>query len=222
MQMWKGLILTVIFAASARAAPTTQPGGKLAHIQVDVPHRQVRVECSVVKAQYPLEFLAVVTNTNEYEAVVHTDARPSDLHLALLMIGLKPGEPLHFVEATKKWIPPTGAPVQIWFEYENGGKRLKLPAYFWMRDVKTKKPPAEFSWVFTGSRVFADGTYGANATGFLVGVINNELSVLDVPALKSRALEAREWERNSDAMPPTGTAVTMILSPMEAGPATQP
>ena len=37
--------------------------------------------------------------------------------------------------------------------------------------------------------------------------------MLDVPALKSRALEARDYEHNSDLMPATGTAVTMILSP---------
>jgi hypothetical protein len=58
-----------------------------------------------------------------------------------------------------------------------------------------------------------DGSYAADGTGCLVGVINNELSVLDVPALKSRAIEAREYERNDALMPDTGTPVTMILSP---------
>jgi hypothetical protein len=131
------------------------------------------------------------------------------------MLGLKPGEPLHYIEETKSWAAPTGPAVRIWFEYEKDGKREKVPAWQWMRDVKTKKEPADFSWVFTGSRMFSDGTYGANATGSLVGVINNELSVLDVPALKSRALEARDWERNPDTMPATGTQVTMIISPVE-------
>lgn len=69
------------------------------------------------------------------------------------------------------------------------------------------------AWVFTGSKVMDDGSYAANGTGCLIGVINNELSVLDVPALKSRSLESREYERNDTLMPDTGTAVTMILSP---------
>jgi hypothetical protein len=65
-----------------------------------------------------------------------------------------------------------------------------------------------------------DGSYAADSTGYLVGVINNEISVIDVPSLKSRALEARQWERNSDVMPPTDTPVTMILSPAAAAAAT--
>jgi hypothetical protein len=208
--------------------PATRPAGKLPHLQVDATKKEVRMECQAVKADYPLEFLAVVTNTNEYEAVVRSDAKPSDLHLALLIIGLKPGQPVHYSESTKTWLPPSGPPVDIWFEYQKAGKTQKVPAYRWMRDVKTHKEAPPMTWCFTGSKVLDDGSYAANATGCLIGVINNELSVLDVPALKSRAIEARDFERNPDLMPDTGTAVTMILSPAAdldtpaTKPATQP
>jgi hypothetical protein len=203
----------VLLMATARAAPTTAPVGKLPHIDVDIQQKQVRVECEAVRADYPLEFLAVVRNGNEYESIVRTDAKPSDLHLALLMLGLKPGEPVHYSESTKTWLPPSGPPVVIWFEYDKDGKHQKVPATRWMRDVHTKHEPPAFSWVFTGSKTMSDGTYAADPTGYLISVINNELSVLDVPDLKSRALEARELERNPDTMPATGTPVTMILSP---------
>jgi hypothetical protein len=207
------LALPFLILTGADAPPATQPVGKLPHIQVDVKSKEVRVDCEAVKADYPLEFLAVVTNTNEYEAVVRSEVKPSDLHLALLMVGLVPGQPVHYSESTKTWEPPTGAPVDIWFEYKKNGKDRKVPAYRWMRDVKTKKEATPMYWVFTGSKVMDDNSYAANSTGSLVGVINNELSVLDVPALKSRAIEARDYERNPDLMPDTGTAVTMILSP---------
>jgi hypothetical protein len=206
-------IVVLLFAASpVMAGPATRPVG-LPHIAVNIRQKQVRVDCEAVKADYPLEFLAVMTNTNEYEAIVRTDAKPSDLHLALLMIGLKPGEPVHYSEAAKKWLPPSGPPVDIWFEYQKDGQAVKVPAYRWMRDVKTRKVAPPMLWVFTGSKVMDDHSYAADSTGCLVSVINNEYSVLDVPALKSRALEARDYERNPDLMPPTGTAVTMILSP---------
>lgn len=213
-----------LLSAAPAVAPATAPVGKLPHVEVNVKVRQIRVDCESVNAEYPLEFLAVVRNGNEYESIVRSDAKPSDLHLALLMMGLKPGQGVRYSEATKTWSPPTGPPVQIWFEYDKEGKHEKVPATRWMRDVRTKKEPPGFTWVFTGSRVMEDGAYAADATGYLIGVINNELSVLDVPDLKSRALEARELERNPDTMPPTGTAVTMILTPAIAtgAPATQP
>jgi hypothetical protein len=218
-------VLTIFVSASicpADPPPATQPVGKLPHLQVDARTRQVRVDCEAVKADYPLEFLAVVTNTNEYEALIRSEVKPSDLHLALLMIGLQPGQPVRYSESTKTWEPPTGPPVDIWFEYQKDGKSMKVPAYRWMRDVKTHKEAPPMTWVFTGSKVMEDKSYAADATGCLVGVINNELSVLDVPALKSRALEARDYERNPDLMPATGTAVTMILSPAADTATTRP
>ncbi len=211
------VFLSIPMLGAAPAA--TQPAGKLAHIQVDLKAREVRVDCESVAAEYPLEFLAVVTGTNEYEAVVRSAVKPSDLHLALLMVGLQPGEPVRYSEAAKTWLPPSGPPVNVWFEYVKDSKPQRVPAARWMRDVRTKKPPAAFSWVFTGSRT-VDGVYVADQTGSLVGVINNENSVLDVGALKSRALEARDYERNADLIPPTGTPVVMILSPMASGQAT--
>ncbi|HSV14826.1 MAG TPA: YdjY domain-containing protein [Tepidisphaeraceae bacterium] len=216
------LLPLLCIAAIAPAAPTTAPVGKLPHIEVDVQQKQVHVECEAVRADYPLEFLAVVRNGNEYESIVRSDAKPSDVHLALLMLGLKPGEPVHYSESTKTWLPPSGPPIVIWFEYDKDGKHEKIPATRWMRDVRSKREPPAFSWVFTGSKTMADGTYAADPTGYLISVINNELSVLDVPDLKARALEARELERNPDTMPPTGTPVTMILSPAGADNAAPP
>lgn len=209
-------------APPAAASPATEPAvAHLPHIQVDVAHREIRIDCQAVKATYPLEFVAVRTNTNEYEALVRTDARASDLHLALLMLGLQPGAPLHYDAATKTWLPPTGPLLDIHFAYTKDGKPIEVPARAWMRDVNTHQPPADYTWCFAGSQILPNGSYAADATGSLVGLINNPVSVIDVPALRSRALEARQWERNPDTMPPTGTAVTMIITPA-APPATAP
>jgi len=210
-----GLWFTPIVRADS---PATRPVGKLPHLTIDAKNRQVLVDCQAVQADMGLEFLAVVTNTNEYEALVRSEVKPSDLHLALLMLGMKPGQPIHFSEATRQWFPPTGPPLQIEFRYEKDGRPMTVPANRWMRDVKTKAEAPAMTWVFTGSRVTEDGSYAADSTGCLVGVVNNELSVIDVPALASRALEARSWERNPDLMPGTGSPVTMVLTALDAPP----
>jgi hypothetical protein len=58
----------LLIASVSGADPSTQPAGKLPHIQVDAKAKEVRVDCEAVKADYPLEFLAVVTNTNDRSA----------------------------------------------------------------------------------------------------------------------------------------------------------
>ncbi len=219
--------LLALVSAAPATRPAGAPAGKLPYLAVDVKRHEVRVDCEAVAADYPLEFLAVVTGTNEYEALVRSAVRPSDLHLALLLVGLRPGEPVRYSEAAKAWIPPSGPPVDVWFEYQKDGKPQRVPAYRWLRDVHTKAAARPFGWCFTGSRT-VDGVYAADQTGSLIGVINNENSVLDVPALRGRALEARDYERDTDLMPPTGSAITMVLSPAGADdaaatrPATRP
>ncbi len=222
-------LLTLMLPASARAqtAPTTAPttaattalanrADKLPHIQVDVKTRQVRVDAETLAVDAPLEFFCVTSGTNEHESVIRSPARPSHVHLALVMIGLEPGSPVNFSEAAKQWLPPHGPPLQITMEYEQEGKPMSVPAYRWMRDIKTKRPMPALTWIFAGSRVMEDGNYAADVTGYVVSVVNFDLTLIDIPDLASNANESLLWERNAEVMPPAGTKVTMLLEPAGA------
>src|SRR5258708_28696697 len=135
------------WAAEAPAAAPAQNVGRLPHVEFDAVKKQVRVECEMLAVDAPLEFFCCVKGTNDYEAMVRSEVKPSDLHLALLAVGLKPGQPLQYSESTKKWIPPQGPPLQMSMEYEKDGKTVRTPAWKWMRDVKTKKVAPPFTWV---------------------------------------------------------------------------
>src|SRR6476661_381798 len=97
-------ILVTLFVAmtSVAAPPASQPVGKLPHVEVDAKHRQVRVECEALHVIAPLEFFCCVTGTNEHESVLRSKVKPSNLHLAMLMIGLEPGKPASYSDAAKK------------------------------------------------------------------------------------------------------------------------
>lgn len=203
-------------AAQATPAPATQPAaqvGKLPHVEIDVAKRQVRVECEALAVNAPLEFFVCMSGTSEHEAVLRSAAKPSHIHLGLLGLGLKPGQPITFVEATKKWLPPQGPPLHITVEYQKDGKTVSYPAYRWMRDVKTKKEPRAFTWIFAGSRVSPDGRYGADDTGYTATLVNFDYALIDVPELASSSNDTLEWERNADLMPPKGTTVWMVIEP---------
>ena len=227
------LLATLILPACAGAqpadtaepttAPTTAPArGKLPHIQVDVNKRQVRVDAETLAVDAPLEFFCVTSGTNEHESVIRTPAKPANIHLALVMIGLEPGRPVQFSEATKTWLPPHGPPLQITMEYEQDGKAVSVPAYRWMRDIRTKKPMPPLTWIFSGSRVMSDGKYAADVTGYVVSVVNFDLTMIDIPDLASNSNETLQWERNPDAMPPAGTKVTMLIEPAGAADPAKP
>jgi len=209
------LMLTPRAAAAAEnGAPATRPrDGKLPHIDVDVKKKQVRVECEAVNAEMPLEFFCCVTNTAEHEAALRSAVRPSHLHLALLMCGLVPGEPVRYSKALDKWLPPKGPPVHIFCEFERDGKKVSIPAYRMLRNTKTKKEMPPITWVFTGSKMTEDGKYAGDMTGYLVTVVNFELSVIDIPLLASNSNETLEWEVNPDIVPKKGSPVTMIIEP---------
>jgi len=216
------LLLMTLACSCARAADPAatrsepEKVGKLPHVEFYPNRKQVRVECEMLGVNAPLEFFCCMKGTNDYEAMIRSEVKPSDLHMALLAIGLKPGEPVHYSESLKKWFPPTGPPLHMTMEYEKDGKIVQDPAWKWMRDVKSKKTAPPFTWVFTGSRVMPDGKYAADVTGYLVTVVNFDLSVIDVPAIASSSNDLLEWERNPDVTPKAGTKVWMVIEPAGA------
>jgi len=208
----------VSLSAVARAEDAPKPRiGKMPHLEFNLDKKQVRIECEALDTNAPLEFFCCETGTNEYESVLRSSVTPSNLHTALLAIGLKPGSPVTYSEAEKKLIPPNGPPLRISLEYEKDGKPVHCVAQHWLRDVKSKKEPPHFGWVFAGSRVMPDGKYAADMTGYIVSVVNFDLTMIDIPELASSANETLEWERNPDVAPKGGTKVWMIIEPMGGG-----
>jgi hypothetical protein len=218
-------LLTVLLTAAlcvstaAAAAEPEKPAaaaakaGKLPHLEFDAKTKQIRVEAETLGVDTPLEFFAVVINGPEHEAVVRSKVKPSDLHTALLAMGLKPGSPVSWSKSLNKWLPPHGPPLQIRMEYEKDGKPVTEPANRWMRSVKTKEVMPATTWIFAGSRVMNDGNYAADTTGYLVSVVNFDMTVIDIPNLASASNESLEWERNPDTVPAAGTKVTMVIEP---------
>jgi hypothetical protein len=214
-------------SGQGRQTPAADAGkpdaSKMPHVSVDVKKREIRIEAEVLNPQMALEFFCCLSGTAEHEAILRTEAKPSHVHLGLLMLGLQPGEPVRFSKAADKWLPPHGPPLHIFVEWEGkDGKRVRVPANRMMRGVKSKTPMPPTTWIFAGSRMMDDGKYAADTTGYLVSVVNFDLTVIDLPELHSNANETLEWEYNPDVVPAKGTKVWMILEPAgdkNAGPA---
>ena len=227
-------------AALAQDAPpsATRPAG-FPHVAIDRVAGRVSVDAEVIDCRMPLEFLCVVAGTSEHEAVLRTRARPSDVHAALLVLGLAPGSPADYPaadhsvadhSAADRATPPTGPALRLSVEYARDGDSMSVPAYRLMRDTRTKRPMPPTTWVFSGGRVLEGdyaGTYGADLTGYVVSVVNFAYSPIDVARVAGSDNDTLEWEIDPAAAPPPGTAVTLVIEPLDAvdaplAPATRP
>lgn len=206
------LLLSMIVGQSDELRPSTASSiGKLQNLEFDRTMREVRVQCDVIGVNAPLEFFCVVAGTSEHESVLRTRARPSDVHTALLAIGMTPGKPLHFDSDAKKWTAPTGPRIDVFIAWNEAGQKVEKPAASVIRNLHTKEALKELYWVFAGSQIMQDGTYGADMTGQLMALVNFELATLDVPEIASSSNESLTLETDLEALPPPGSAVTMIL-----------
>lgn len=204
--------------ADKPAAAEKPDASKMPHINIDVKKKQVRVDAEFVNPQMPLEFFICMSGTAEHEAVLRSAVKPSHIHLGLLMLGLKPGEPVRFSRAADKWLPPAGPPLHMFAEWvDKKGQTVRYPAYRLMRNVKTKKEMPPMTWVFCGSRFMDDGKYAADTTGYIVSVVNFDLTLIDIPEIASNSNETLEWEINPDLCPPKGTQATIIIEAAGGG-----
>lgn len=209
--------LSLVGATAARGESATRPAeGKLPHIQVDVEKKQIRIECEAVIADTPLEFLVCLTGTKEYESLLRSRAKPSHVHLALLMIGLKPGKPARFDEQAGRMLPPEGAPAKLSCLFERNGKTASYPAARLLRNQKTREEMAETAWVFAGSRFTEQGDYLADVSGETISLVNFAHAVLDVPMVRSSRNEVLEWVHNPETSPKRDTKVWLVIEPAEA------
>ena len=161
-----------------------------------------------------LEFFLCSTNTKEYESVISTSAKPYIIHAGLLATGIEPGTP---VRHTPKYEAPTGPTIEIkvrWLDQD--GKRQEQDAREWIQNAKTKKA-LDTPWVFTGSLLQKqnDGKlrYLADSTGEIIGVANFPTVVLDIPIESTDKNESLVFQAFTKNIPPSGTEVTLILSP---------
>lgn len=126
-----------------------------------------------------LELIATTKgeNSREHEAIVTLTAKPSEIHLALLTLGLEPGHPLINRRVGDQFItdPPTGPVVKVFFIYQKDGQFVQTPAHHWVLNQQTGQPLADTPWLFAGSQFRqwqGKEYYMADGAGNAVSLVN--------------------------------------------------
>ncbi len=228
------IILAVPLAAAAQ--PATRPAGGDAATQpataaitrparfegltLDVKAGRVIIDAKVVLQAGALEFLLCRGEAKAHESILSTDARPSDVHAALLALGLTPGKPAQWSAPSELhepvFLPPRGPKVRVSLRWtDTDGQARSGAASEWLESTGENGAEAPDEWVFIGSQIMPDGRYWANIEGEVISVANFASSVLDVPFESSDKNAMLEFVARTKAIPKRGTEVKVILDPVQ-------
>jgi len=189
-----------------------QPG-----IRIDFSIPQVEVAGEVILRRGELELFAYskAPTPKQHETILLLRSKPESIYHALGLIGLKPGHPVSYDWQTQVTTPAAGDPVDVLVRYESEGKKVEASACDWMFDLKRQKPMSRRHWLFAGSTRMEDGRFFADIDGTVVTVVNFNSALLSLPNLHSES-NAELWlAANTEAIPPVGTPVTLILRPVK-------
>ena len=200
-------------------------------LRIDVVNKLIELDATVPidahNARTPrvyLELFVCPPDSKEHEAVALTKVPPSQVHAALLLLGLEPGSPGRFSFEGKRMVstPPTGPRLRVTLAYERDGKTVELPASDWAvttRDGQslTKYAPTE-GFVFAGSMIVKRQNrevYYADTDGTLIGLttFGGECIAWSGMHNPDSGIEEPHWIADAKVVPPFGTPVVVRIRP---------
>lgn len=196
--------------ASRTAAPQLRNFQKGVRIDWQTP--AVCADGRVVLREGPLEYVACFPG-KEHESVVLLECSATHLYMALGMIGLSPGHPPRWDDASGQFQPPAGDLVDIHVEWDSEGRHHVANVFDWLSEIEYARPPIARPWVFAGSQRLPNGNLTADRAGDGVAVVDKPDALLAL----SRGHVSRNAElwaaANAAEIPPLGAAVQLLFRP---------
>jgi len=178
----------------------------LGSVQLDSATKTVSATGWVNQTEGAIEVLACGIQGKVHESVFVLALNPLDLQAALLLAGLKGGEPMP--ELGKG--PPQGAPVDILVDWKSGGETQTARAESFVWNIEEKAVLPETPWTFTGS-IVKDGQFKALAEESLVVTYWDPYAIVNLPLPCGANDEILVV--NTNTIPPYHTPVTLRFVP---------
>ena len=173
--------------------------------------REISLPGSVNMQSGLIEYLACHNEVGKlHESVLKIDARPSDLQVALLLLGLKNKNNLEFQGDPTV---PEGDLLDIFVEWELPDKTMKrVRAEELAYDQHKKQPMDRTSWVFTGSEIL-NGQFMADKDGSIIATFRDPLAIINNPL--PTGADDTVYVSNEKLVPPRDTKIRLIIKPVE-------
>lgn len=181
---------------------------RVGNITVNKRGRYVTVKGEVNMQEGLVEYLACGPRGKLHESVLKLNVDPFYLQIALLLIGLEPGNK-SLVRQGDPGIPD-GDPVEIWVTWagKDSKKMIKHRAEDLIFNKPANKPMKRTDWIFTGSQVIR-GRFMAQVEHSIAATYHDPFAIFDHPL--PTGSDDRLYYVNSEIVPKKGTPVTFVV-----------
>ena len=192
-------------------------------IRLDKQNHRISFPATVNQRQGLIEYLLVNEKGKVHESLFSTKILPRDIHVALLLIGLKENPKAN----AKDQIPPSaidtaylqtapklqGPPVTISVSWTQDGSRKEVPAEDWIFNLQAKHTMTQGPWTYNGSMV-ENGVFLADQELSLVAVITDPTALVNNP--REGYDNDEIWQVQEKAVPPLDTPVELTITLAES------
>lgn len=202
----------IIYPAGSEPQPDPSPvrwdgaTAILGDVRLDSATKTVTATGWVNQIDGAIEVFACGLQGKVHESAFVLALNPLDLQAALLLAGLKGGDPMPAIGEG----PPQGDPVDVFVDWIDGDEAKTARAESFLWHVGEKAPLPETPWIFTGS-VVKDGRFMAFAEESLVVTYWDPYALVNLPLPCGANDELVHV--NPDAIPPFRTPVSFRFVP---------
>ena len=187
---------------------------------LDRKNREIRFPAKVNMAEGLIEYMIILQKGKIHEALLITQAVPTDLNLAFVLLRYPPSPEL-FSQINETGHPtgiypevpnPVRAAARITMEVEwsENGTTRRVHINEWLRDKAKDAALAPGPWLYTGSS-FSEGKFIPDLSGDIASIKLDPYAMINYPGPDSE--QGVVWFAFPKRVPPVGTDVTVIITP---------
>lgn len=186
----------------------------------DQKSREIRFPARVNMTEGLLEYLVVHQNGKIHESLFSTEIAATHLNLAFTLLRYKPSRELYAIPSETGGVSnrfedvpadiKAAARVNLFAEWKEKDKTRKFPVNELIQQEAKGTAMPVGPWVYGGSD-FHDGKFVAQTTGDIAAIFSEMASLINYPGEDNG--DDTVWIPFPKRLPPTGTEVTIIISP---------
>ena len=196
-------------AAEETNAPVRALGGgrfAIGLVTLEQAERRVRFPATVNLREETVEYVVVHKTGKAHESIFRTDARPQDIHLALLLLDARPVMTNRFGADGRA--RPEGSRIEIEVAWRDLFSEQQWRAEDLVLNKETGEALARGVWIYNGSN-FSEDVFTAQRDGSIVSIH------IDPDALSNNPQPGWEnddlYRPHAERLPPTGTQVEVTM-----------